>query len=275
MFPAGASAGPAGVESLFEQCPLDNPAVSRCLYASIDGGEVILGKTKAQITEPGTLQGAYGKAGPDEFASGFFAANDGATLDVSPQPVSGGLAGVAPPADATSLAKVVTALLFENPLTGLDATVELAKPAGAIRSSENHLAEQFDTALKLPVRIHLENPILGSKCYIGSSSSPILWKLTTTATSPPPPNKPIEGKPGKLELLGEGAVATLSGAILVDNAWSAPTAHGCGGPFSSLVDPLVNEAAGLPSASGHNTVILTGTVYEAPRVVAESSEKEE
>jgi len=51
--------------------------------------------------------------------------------------------------------------------------------------------------LKLPVKVHLENPLFDSKCYVGSSSTPIWWELTTYKTNPPAPNKPIEGSSGK------------------------------------------------------------------------------
>ena len=42
-------------------------------------------------------------------------------------------------------------------------------------------------AMKLPVKMHLENPFLGSNCYVGSSSSPLIWNLTTGTTAPPAP----------------------------------------------------------------------------------------
>jgi hypothetical protein len=50
--------------------------------------------------------------------------------------------------------------------------------------------------------------------------------------------------------------------VLVDNAWSAPEADGCGGVLlEGLVDPIVNLSSGLPAAAGKNTAILENTVY--------------
>ena len=62
---------------------------------------------------------------------------------------------------------------------------ELAEPATEIQLSNFRLLEEQGVALKLPVKVHLENPFLGSSCYVGSSSNPIIWNLTTGTTEPP------------------------------------------------------------------------------------------
>src|SRR5262249_53147527 len=49
---------------------------------------------------------------------------------------------------------------------------------------------------------------------------------------------------------------------LVDNAWSAPGAVGCGGFLVELLlNPIINAASGLPAAAGKNTAILNNTVF--------------
>jgi hypothetical protein len=50
---------------------------------------------------------------------------------------------------------------------------------------------------------------------------------------------------------------------LVENAWSAPEATGCGGILSFLVDPLIDAEIGLPAGAGYNTSILNNTLYTA------------
>ena len=158
-------------------------------------------------------------------------------------------------------------MTFENGLTGLNSTLELAKPASEIRVNENNLAGEIGTALKLPVKVHLENPFLGCGCYVGSSSSPLIWNLTTGTTSPPEPNKPITGTAATIEFLEEGRILESKGANLVDNAWSAPGASGCGGFLVELIlDPIINAAAGVPAAAGHNTAILNNTILTSPRL---------
>jgi hypothetical protein len=151
---------------------------------------------------------------------------------------------------------------FENGLTGLNSTLELAKPANEVLLSEAHLAEEEHVALKMPIKIRLENPFLGESCCVGSSSSPILWELTTGATKPPAPNTSIKGALGTFEFLEEAQILKIKGNKLVDNAWAAPGANGCGGIFYFILDPIINAAAGLPATAGHNTAILKGTLYE-------------
>jgi hypothetical protein len=264
---ASASAKLTGEFTKFAQCPYTNTEVRRCLYSTTTGGTVVLGSKKVPIVNPVPLQGGYGPVGEDEFATKFFAAKNGITLAKVPQPVPGGLAGLVNCKEISNfLLRVSCEVTFENGLTGLNSVLELAKPASAIRISENHLAEEFDIALEMPIKIRLENPFLGENCYVGSESTPITWKLTTGTTAPPAPNTPIKGTAGALELFEEGSVLKLKQAELVDNSWSAPAANGCGGIFSFILDPIVNASAGLPAKAGVNTAILKNDIYESPRV---------
>lgn len=244
----------------FQQCPWTNPAVEKCLYMQTTAGSVVLGSKKITIEKPIVLQGGFG-APVGEF-SPFFAATNGITLSKAPQSTPGGLGGLIPEGKGPPLVKSLTQFFFENMLTGVNATIELAKPASDISIGELNLLDGKGSALKLPLKIHLENPFLGKACYVGSSSSPLVWSLTTGTTSPPPPSKPISGTPGVTKFLESKLILELSKNKLVDNSWSAPAASGCGGGLSFLVDPLVNEQLGSMSA-GRNTAILENTIYIA------------
>jgi hypothetical protein len=274
-FAGTAAAKLTGNYAKFAQCPYSNLEVKKCLLSLTESGEVILGSKTVPIVNTVTLQGGYGKANEEGFAP-FFGASNGVTLSKTPQPVPGGLAGLVNCKEISEpFLKFSCELVFENGLTGLNSTLELAKPASAIRISEKHLAEEIGVALELPIMIHLENPFLGSNCYVGSSSSPITWKLTTGTTSPPEPNKPISGSAGTAEFLEEGRIVTLHNAKLVDNAWSAPGVHGCGGFLVELIlNPIINAAAGLPAAAGHNTAILVNTVNQASAAAVRKNNEE-
>ena len=270
---SGASAKLTGEFTKFEQCPFSNTEVKRCIYSPTEGGEVVLGSKKVPIVNTAVLQGGFGK--PVEGFSKFFEAKNGVTLSKAAQPVPGGLAGLINCKEISNfLLRLSCEVTFENGLTGLNSTLELAQPASEIRVSESHLGEEKGVALKMPVKVHLENPFLGSSCYVGSSSSPIIWELTTGKTSPPPPNESIRGSSGKLELLEEGSILRLNNAELVDNAWSAPAARGCGGLFSFIIDPIVNASAGLPAAAGHNTAILKNTINVATGFAVRTNNEE-
>ena len=135
--------------------------------------------------------------------------------------------------------------------------------------------EEKGTALILPVRVHLKNPLLGEGCYIGSEKSPIQLHLTDGTTAPPPPNKPIKGKLGnpKTEFEKEYESQNITENSLVDNSFSVPAAEGCGGFFSFLIGPIVNSKIGLPSPAGKNTAILSGTLNTAETEAVLASEK--
>ncbi len=145
----------------------------------------------------------------------------------------------------------------EEGITAVTATVELM---GKPDISLENLVLQQPFAYSLPVRVKLANPFLGSECYIGSKTSPIVLDLTTGTTTPPGPNSPISGAVGQIQTKDSGQILVISGVDFVDNAFSVPAAKGCGGSlFSFFVDPAVNARMGLPSAAGHNTVSLEGT----------------
>ena len=260
----------------FTYCPYTNEKAIKCVYSVTEKGEVILGSKKVPIEKPVTLQGAY--ASPVEEKEGaefypFLAATNGITLSKAPQNVPGGLLGIIPEASQPALVKALIKFFFENSLTGVNSTLELAKPATDIRVSENNLAGEIGTALQMPVKVHLENPFLGKNCFVGSSTNPITWKLTTGTTSPPAPNKPITGSGGEGELLEGARILKLNNNKLVDNAWSAPKASGCGGIISFLVDPIINAQLGS-TAAGYNTAELKGTLYQASAFAVNKVNKE-
>lgn len=264
-FAGSASAKLTGEFTKFEFCPYKTAEVKRCLNSQTIGGEVILGTKKVPIEKAATLQGGYtepAEEGAEAGFSKFVAATNGITLSKAAQNVPGGLAGIVPEASSSPLVKALVKFFFENKLTGLTSTLELAKSASDIRVSEEHLGEGLGVALKLPVKLHLENPFLGKACYVGSSTSPINWELRADTTSPPAPNKPITGNPGEVEFFEEGRILKLTNAVLVDNSWSAPGASGCGGILGFLVNPIINTQLGTTKA-GYNTAILKNTIYTA------------
>jgi hypothetical protein len=258
-------AGPAQAKLVkeftkFQYCPYTNAEVAKCLYSVTEGGEVKLGKKAVPITNKVLLQGGFGKPNKETKISKFFGATGGKpTLQPVAQSVPGGLAGVVPDASSPWLVKRLIKFFFENSLTGLNSTLELAGPATNIEISEQNMNRKEKVGLKLPVKVHLENPFLGSKCYIGSDSNPVVWSLTTGPTAPKSPNTPIEGSFGQASFLEEGLMLHVVENKLVDNNWSAPGVTGCGGILAFLVNPIVSSQLGTTTA-GNNTAILKNTI---------------
>jgi hypothetical protein len=262
---------PTGLFAPFADCPLSNTAVELCVVADTTSGEFTLGNRTVPIEKPITLQGgAYENTTTHELE--FVGAEDGNTLSKTPQTVPGGLFGIKAPESWSKEAQEWFNKFINEGFTGVTETTELAKPASDIKLNTTNLVLEEGVALQLPVKVKLSNALLGSNCYVGSESNPIVLNLTTGTTSPPEPNKPIKGSKGEIEFKESGSLVVLSGGSLVDNAWASPGASGCGGIFSSLVDPLVDSILGLPAAAGHNTAILSGKLEEAAAAAVKASE---
>ena len=267
-----AMATPKGPFAIFADCPLSNSEVTACVVAKSESGEFTVGNANVPIKNTITLQGGIienRETGAQKFVG---AANGGETLSKTPQPVPGGLLGLVRCYEISNFfARLACEIVFENKLTGVNATTELAGPASSIGINEGNLIIGEGTALSLPLKIKLENPLLGESCYIGSNTNPEVVNFTTGTTSPPPPNKPIKGNPGEGTTEAEGEILVISKNSLVNNSFAAREAEGCGGIFSFLIDPIVNAKLGLPAAAGHNTAILNGTLRQtSPKAVKEN-----
>jgi hypothetical protein len=267
-----AMATPKGEYANFAQCPTSNKALTGCLDARTETGEFKIGTETVPIVSTQTLQGGV-IAGEGGNITVVAAAN-GQTLTKTPQKVPGGLLGLVKCNEISNfIERIACELIFENGATGVTATTELAAPASSIGLNEFALLLEEGTALSLPVKVKLENPLLGNECYVGSNSAPITINLTTGTTAPPAPNKPIKGAKGEIGSRAEGNVLVITKNSLVNNSFAAPTASGCGGIFSFLIDPIINSKLGLPSAAGTNTAILNGTLEIASIEPVRESEK--
>jgi hypothetical protein len=229
IVPSGAAAGTLKEElAPFAHCPVETPGVVGCVVSVTTSGEFVIGNSTVPVTKPVILQG--GTLPPSVALSPPTDGTD--MLSKTPLPVPGGLLGIE--------------LLGD--LTGVTATAELTSPP--------EIAE----AVTLPLKVKLDNPLLGASCYIGSNAQPIVMNLIRGTTNPPPPNKPITGSEGEVESKYGGQLLKNTGASLVDNSFSASGANGCGGILAPVVDLSVNLKEGLPSAAGHNTAILNGSL---------------
>jgi hypothetical protein len=250
----------------FTQCPLDNPATKLCLFTQTTGAELLVGHKALPINRTITLQGGVRVLQNKEkeiIKDTFIAAKNAQTLSNTPQPVPGGLTAVVdssvlPPALRKGYRELIAQGRGEVTLT-----IELAEPASSIGIDVENLVEAKGTAVVLPVKVRLSNAFLGTHCYLGSSSHPILLRLTTGKTHPPKPNRPIEGKVGKAKVHDDYNLIVIGASSLVNNAFAAPAVTGCGTTTIAPLDRAIDSKLGLPAPAGHNTVILSGTVRQA------------
>lgn len=257
---------PLGVDGLF------------CINASVSDGQIKLGSTEAQISDPIDLTLAIGLDSegnsvvvtPEEPAAplrnpieqliGLI--TDRITACGRGVPISGGVLGQ--PAldpllalDPLSLLCVSAEPTIGSPQTGSDGGFSFLGFVGGTGAT---------TTLGVPISIQLNNLLFGDNCQIGSTAEPIMINLTNGFTDPPVGTTPIQGDNGTATsgnfidpLVGEVFYATVEGARLVDNSFAVPGARQCDlllgdllNQPSGLFDSLINEMVGLPSAAGNN-----------------------
>jgi hypothetical protein len=224
---------------VFAHCPLGNPTVTICVYSTTTSGEFKIGNSTVPIDKTIVLQGGLAEGSP------FLVDAEGAeTLSRTPLQVPGGLLGI-------ELLGNLTEVTATSEIAG---PVEINVPAFGLRSG---------AAVVLPMKVKLDNPLLGPSCYVGSDSEPMTPRLTTGTTNPPSGTAPITGSTGTLEFKGAGKISTFANNSLVDNAFPAPGANGCAGILAPVVDLSVDLKEGLPAAAGSNVAKLTGTLEQA------------
>ncbi len=232
MAPMAQAKTPAAGYEQFKGCPSRSeiPITELCLHAVIDGGHFQMGSKDVPIEKPINIRGGI-------LAGGIIGANAEGGMEAVKQKVPGGVIGL------TGLTWLLE-FLGSEALT-LYAVTELAG-----------IPKFGESALEMPIKVHLINGTLGNNCYVGSVSNPIKLNLSTGTTSPPAPNKPITGKAPEFAFDFESGIITQNNGIFVDNSFAAPGASGCVltlfGFIPISINGLVNSQSGLPSAAGKN-----------------------
>jgi hypothetical protein len=253
-FVPAASAVPAPEFEQFLKCPWENVEITDCVYWTFDDGSYSLGETNVPVVNPIVLQGGYtGEAAEDK----FHGAINGNTLSKTPQPVPGGLGGGPAPTSWPPELQAWFNEMVETGFTGVNATIELAEPATAIELNYENLIFEEGTALGLPVKIKLDNAILGNNCYIGNNEEPVELALSTGTSGA------VTGTPGEFALNPKATIFNFNGIEVVDGTYALPEAEGCGGVAAEFVDPLVNAIFGLPSGSEENAASFEGVLRDA------------
>jgi hypothetical protein len=254
------------------ECPLEQiPYVELCSWAESTSGVFQVGTIDTPVNTPIVLQIGLHENQSTGVLEVVGAAN-GETISKSPQVIPGGLFSLVREGRYPGYLRRFCQNFPNNSECKATGTAELAGPASNIHLNTTNLIFEEGTALEVPIKLHIKNPFLGGKCYVGSDSDPIIVKYTTGTTSPPPPNTPIKGSAGSLEIAEEGNFVRLQGGTLADNSFAAPGAEGCGGPQSVIVDKEINTKDHLPSPAGSNTSTLSGELQEAVAVAVRESE---
>ncbi|MFF5897405.1 hypothetical protein ACFY8O_15920 [Streptomyces argenteolus] len=256
--PAGAATAAAqlnGSWAPFDRCPVDAPAmlatdgdtdVALCVTSTSPNGTIKLGNTTATTGSTnlqfGVIQhpaeGTYTVVPP---AAGSIIS--GKTT------IPGGLLGIMCPSNIP-VVSAVCGQITDATLNKVTATVE---SAGTPTEFSLVAGISSGPIVKLPVKIRLENPLLGSNCYIGSSSNPVILRpgnLSAPSFSAARFNADGSANPDE----GSMIQIALSGAAQGDSQFSAPKASGCG--LAGILSWAIDLKVGLPAAAGSNNLVL-------------------
>lgn len=265
--PAAAAPTLAGAWAPLNRCPVDAPAMlaadgvtvaAACLSSSAPSGTFTIGGTTlttgATDLQLGVLNqsGAYSVVAPS-----------GGTVVGDPVDIPGGLLGLMCPSDIPFISDLCQDLV-NNPLNRVTATIQSAGTP-----TDFNLAAGIGVGqpiLTLPVKIKLDNPLLGSNCYIGTDSNPILLKPANLT-------RPSGGivrfdADGTANPTGEMGYLSISGAAQGDSTFAVPRSSGCGA--FGILSGAVDLKQGLPSPAGENNLVLNDSVtnlggFQTPR----------
>jgi hypothetical protein len=256
---SGASAATvslAGDWAPFTNCPVNDPAmlaadgstnIALCAASNSPSGSITIGNITAPTGETNLQFGLV-----ENVSTGSFSviSPPGGALVTAPIQIPGGLLGLMCPSGVLA----VTAVCQEITDSQLNTVTAVVQPAG--NPSNFSLVAGLSSGvpiITLPVKIQLQNPLLGSDCYIGSDSDPILLN-PENLTTPAVQTERFDGN-GTPDLANGDMFGIYSlGGTQGDDSAAIPAATGCG--LLGVLDGAVDLKVGLPSPSGDNSVVL-------------------
>jgi hypothetical protein len=245
---------PGGIYTGMTHCPLLNQLMhesvefTACTAGNATTGSIKIGNITTPVTNAVNVQfGFYTAANQNFYAdvvpppqgeSGFLVTKP----DLIPEPLSKMLG-------CPSSSKVIENLCREAKRLGA-----FGNHVYALAESDGAITNFSLTSWTQPVIFQLLNPLLGRNCTIGTVGDPVVLHPSVSITSgqefvdPDPTAHP-----------DTFVLATQSTAS--DTTFTAPALTGCGpgGVANIAVAEQLDSTAGLPSASGANSLTLTGT----------------
>lgn len=250
--PHVAQASVTGDPSEFNLCPIDftppDGDTLVCSHSETTGGQLTIGNSTTTISNnPDTVDlGAFSTSGLGIFGVEVIVTPTNGLIFGGPaQEVPGGLLGIS--GISASINDVTASIELAGtttPDTVLDPTAMSAFFCGGGPLGNCLDGPSPYSVVTIPIKVQLNNPTLGSNCFIGSDSDPIVLNLVETSTSSP---VLTSGGPG-------GNAIIVSGIQVADNTFAVPGASGCG--LLGVLDDVIDLKVGLPSPSGKNSALI-------------------
>lgn len=282
---------PGGIYTSFTNCPLLNPlmqetpptsdpasnglSVAACVAGDATSGTLTVGNITTPIVRPVNVQ--FGFFTPPN--ASFGGDNTAGIVNYA-----GGI--LPPPAGLSAMLSTRPDLIPESLLTALGCPgttpvvqniCEKAKYYGGryldvygLAQSAGQLTNFGVLSWTQRIKIKLINPLLGNNCYIGSDNNPI---VVNPQLSVAPGGQLIEETDPNPAKHPDTFVLDITKATASDTTFTAPAVTGCGpgGLNNIYVDEAIDTSAGLPAASGVNSLSLTGAFGIAATTAGEDS----
>lgn len=271
---------PGGIYSSFTNCPLLNPimqeavfppastapndlSLAACVAGNANTGSITIGNITTPVVKPVNVQfgfwtppnaslGGDNTGGISEYAGGVLPPPAGLSAmlvtkpDLIPQPLTTALGC------ATATSKIVQNVCEQAENFGgkYNKVYALAQSAGQITNFGVLSWTQR-------VKFKLINPLLGNSCSIGSNNNPIVLNPALSVN----PGGQLEELPDPNPAKHPNTfVLNITSASAIDTTFTAPGVTGCGpgGAKNIAVDEALDAGTGLPSASGVNSLTLSG-----------------
>jgi hypothetical protein len=245
---------PGGIYTGMTNCPLLNQLMhesvqfTACTAGNATTGLIKIGNITTPVTSPVNVQFGFYTAPnqtfyadvvpPPEGQSGFLVTKP----DLIPEPLSKMLG-------CPSSNKVIESLCQQAKRLG-----KYGNHVYALAESDGAITNFALTSWTQPVVFQLLNPLLGRDCTIGTFGDPVVLHPSVSITSGQEYVDPDPAKHPDTFVLATQSTAS-------DTTFTAPALTGCGpgGVANIAVDEALDASAGLPSASGANSLTLTGT----------------
>jgi hypothetical protein len=269
---------PGGIYTTFTNCPLLNPlmqetppasdpaanglSLAACVAGNVTSGTLTVGNIVTPIVRPVNVQ--FGFFTPPNASFG----GDNTTGIVN---YAGGV--LPPPAGISAMLSTKRDLIPESLTTALGCPSTNKVVENLCVQAENFGGKYLDvyglaqSAGQLTnfgilswtqrIKIKLINPLLGNNCYIGSNNNPI---VVNPQLSVAPGGQLIQETDPNPAKHPDTFVLDITKAIASDSTFTAPGLTGCGpgGLANVAVDEAIDTSAGLPAASGVNSLTLNG-----------------
>ncbi len=257
---------PGGIYTGMTACPLYNQLMhesvefTACVLGDITSGSIKIGNITTPLTEPVNVQFGFYTAANQTFYADVVPPPEGVSAMLVTKP------DLIPESLSTMLGCPSSNTVVESLCQRIPHFGKYGNEVYALAESDGAITNFQLISWTQPVVFQLINPLLGRDCSIGTLGDPVVLQPSLSISS-----LQEEVDPNPAEHPDTYVLATQSTAS--DTTFSAPAVTGCGpgGVANIAVDEALDATAGLPAASGVNSVTLTGSFNIAACTASEDS----